>query len=208
MPAGASAVVMLVVTLGGIFVVSALIGVLSSGLESKLDELRKGRSQRAGERPHHHPQLVALDLRHHLRAGHRQRQPQAAAHRHHGQQGQGGDGGRDRRQGADLRNTRIICRSGDPTDLYDLGIVNPQTSRSIIVLSPEGDDPDIAGDQDRAGAGQRSRPPRRALSHRRRNPRQQERRGRPRRRRQRGAAGAGRRPDLAASSCIRAARRA
>jgi hypothetical protein len=36
--------VMLGVTLGGIFVVSALIGVLSSGLEGKLDELRKGRS--------------------------------------------------------------------------------------------------------------------------------------------------------------------
>ena len=36
--------VMLAVTLGGIFVVSALIGVLSSGIEGKLDELRKGRS--------------------------------------------------------------------------------------------------------------------------------------------------------------------
>ena len=37
--------VMLLVTLGGIFVVSALIGVLSTGLEGKLDELRKGRSR-------------------------------------------------------------------------------------------------------------------------------------------------------------------
>jgi voltage-gated potassium channel Kch len=40
---------------------------------------------------------------------------------------------------ADLGNTRIICRSGDPTDLYDVNIVNPQASRSIIVLSPESD---------------------------------------------------------------------
>ena len=39
-------VVMLMVTLGGIFVVSALIGVLTSGIEGKLDELRKGRSLR------------------------------------------------------------------------------------------------------------------------------------------------------------------
>ena len=38
--------------------------------------------------------------------------------------------------------TRIICRSGDPTDLHDLSIVNPQTSRSIVVVSPDGDDPD------------------------------------------------------------------
>ena len=63
---------MLVVTLGGIFVVSALIGVLSAGVDSKLDELRKGRSRVLEKRPHHHPQLVALDLRHHLRAGRRQ----------------------------------------------------------------------------------------------------------------------------------------
>src|SRR6478609_4766491 len=35
---------MLLVTLGGIFIVSTLIGVLSTGIESKLDELRKGRS--------------------------------------------------------------------------------------------------------------------------------------------------------------------
>jgi ion channel POLLUX/CASTOR len=42
----------------------------------------------------------------------------------------------------DLRNTKVICRSGDPTDLYDLAIVNPNASRSIVVLSPEATDPD------------------------------------------------------------------
>jgi len=36
--------VTLLVTLGGIFIVSALIGVICSGLDSKFDELRKGRS--------------------------------------------------------------------------------------------------------------------------------------------------------------------
>ncbi|HXV99971.1 MAG TPA: potassium transporter TrkA, partial [Anaerolineae bacterium] len=35
---------MLLVTMGGIFVVSTLIGILTSGIEGKLDELRKGRS--------------------------------------------------------------------------------------------------------------------------------------------------------------------
>ncbi|HTM79235.1 MAG TPA: hypothetical protein VL133_16595, partial [Devosia sp.] len=39
-----------------------------------------------------------------------------------------------------LGNTRVICRHGDPTDLYDLGLTSPQTARSIIVLSPEQDD--------------------------------------------------------------------
>ena len=42
----------------------------------------------------------------------------------------------------DLRNSRIVCRSGDPTDLYDIGIVNPQTCRSVIILSPDAQDPD------------------------------------------------------------------
>ena len=36
--------VMLGVTLSGIFIISTLIGVISSGIESKLEELRKGRS--------------------------------------------------------------------------------------------------------------------------------------------------------------------
>src|SRR5688500_14664539 len=35
---------MLLVTLAGVFLVSILIGVLTSGIETKLDELRKGRS--------------------------------------------------------------------------------------------------------------------------------------------------------------------
>jgi hypothetical protein len=35
---------MFVITLGGIFIISTLIGILNNGLESKLAELRKGRS--------------------------------------------------------------------------------------------------------------------------------------------------------------------
>jgi voltage-gated potassium channel Kch len=38
--------------------------------------------------------------------------------------------------------TRIICRSGDPIDLSDLEIGSPHTAKSIIILPPEGDDPD------------------------------------------------------------------
>jgi hypothetical protein len=36
--------IMLVDTLGGVFIVAALIGILSSGLEERLGEMRKGRS--------------------------------------------------------------------------------------------------------------------------------------------------------------------
>ena len=41
-----------------------------------------------------------------------------------------------------LGKTRVICRSGDPTDLYDLSLTAHDTSRSIIILSPDADDAD------------------------------------------------------------------
>lgn len=44
------------------FIVLALIGGFV-GVDNKLDELRKGRSQPESE--YRHPQLVAVDLRHH-----------------------------------------------------------------------------------------------------------------------------------------------
>ena len=37
-------IVMLGVTLGGVFVVSALIGIINNGLEDRMEEMRKGRS--------------------------------------------------------------------------------------------------------------------------------------------------------------------
>jgi voltage-gated potassium channel Kch len=134
--------VMLLVTLAGIFVVSTLIGVLSSGIESKLDELRKGRSQ-VLEKDHtiifnwspsifdviselaianesrRRPRIVVMATRDKV-----EMEEEIAA------------------KVADLRNTKVICRSGDPTDLYDLSIVNPNASRSIVILSPEAADPD------------------------------------------------------------------
>jgi ion channel POLLUX/CASTOR len=133
---------MLAVTVAGIFVVSALIGVLSSGLESKLDELRKGRSL-VLETEHTiifnwspsifdviselvianesrtRPRIVVMSEMDKV-----EMEDEIAA------------------KVPDFKNTRIICRSGDPTDLYDIGIVNPQACRSIIVLSPDSDDAD------------------------------------------------------------------
>jgi len=42
-----------------------------------------------------------------------------------------------RAKAGDLKNTKIVCRSGSPIDLTDLEIVNPHESKSIIILSPE-----------------------------------------------------------------------
>ena len=133
---------MLAVTIGGIFVVSALIGVLSTGLEGKLDELRKGRSV-VLERDHtiiFNWSASIFDIIAELVIANESRtRPRIVIM-----------ADRDKvemedeiaNKVGDLKNTRIICRSGDPTDLYDIGIANPQTCRSVIVLSPEIDDPD------------------------------------------------------------------
>ncbi|MEI6852952.1 MAG: NAD-binding protein, partial [Bacteroidota bacterium] len=43
---------------------------------------------------------------------------------------------------ANLRNTKVICRSGMPNDIGDLEIANPHQSKSIIVLAPEEGDAD------------------------------------------------------------------
>lgn len=134
--------VMLLVTLAGIFVVSALIGVLSSGLDAKLDVLRKGRS-RVLEEDHTiilnwSPSI--FDIINELVIANESRKKPRIVIMANRDKVEMEDEIADKIP--DLRNTRIICRNGDPTDLYDLGIVNPQTSRSIIVLSPEDEDPD------------------------------------------------------------------
>ncbi|MCR6637169.1 hypothetical protein [Devosia sp.] len=130
----------LLVTIAGIFIFSTLIGVLSSGIEGKLDELRKGRSQVlekdhtiilnwspsifdviselvVANRSRHRPRIVIMANRDKV-----EMEDEISA------------------KVADLGNTRIICRSGDPTDLYDLSLVTPQSARSIVILSPEGED--------------------------------------------------------------------
>jgi voltage-gated potassium channel Kch len=40
--------------------------------------------------------------------------------------------------------TRIVCRTGSPMDMNDLDLVSLQTSKSIVVLAPEDDDPDAS----------------------------------------------------------------
>jgi ion channel POLLUX/CASTOR len=134
--------VMLAVTLTGMLIVMAMIGVIITGLVGKLDQLRKGRS-RVLEDDHtiifnwseaifeivsqlaianesrFRPRIVIMADRDKV-----EMEEEIAA------------------KVPRLRNSKVICRTGDPTDLYDIHIVNPQESRSIIILSPETDDPD------------------------------------------------------------------
>ena len=134
--------VMLLVTIGGIFIVSTLIGVLSSGLEAQIDRLRKGRSL-VLENDHTvilgwTPQVFTI-ISELVVANENRKGGAAIVVMADQDKVQMEDAIRERIP--DTKNTRIICRSGSPIDLTDIEIVSPHTARSIVVL-PEGSDPD------------------------------------------------------------------
>ena len=134
---------MLGVTFFGIFVVSILIGLLTSGIENKLDELRKGRS-RVIESNHTvilgWSSQVFTIISELMVANENVKKPVIAILAEKDKV-EMEDEIRDRlgRTG----NTRVICRSGNPIEMSDLQIVNPQEARSIVILAPEeSEDPD------------------------------------------------------------------
>ena len=134
--------VMLLVTIGGIFIVSTLIGVLSSGLEAQIDRLRKGRSL-VLENDHTvilgwTPQVCTI-ISELVVANENRKGGAAIVVMADQDKVQMEDAIRERIP--DTKNTNVICRSGSPIDLTDIEIVSPHTARSIVVL-PEGSDPD------------------------------------------------------------------
>ena len=135
-------IVMLFVTLGGIFVVSALIGVLNNGIETQMERLRKGRSI-VLESNHTlvlgwSPQIFTV-LNELMTANENQSRARIVVL-----------ADKDKvemedeiRERVEVKGkTRIICRSGSPIDPTDLEIANPHSAKSIIVLPPENSDPD------------------------------------------------------------------
>jgi len=134
--------VMLLVTIGGIFIVSTLIGVLSSGLEAQIGRLRKGRSL-VLESDHTvilgwTPQVFTIISELVVANGNRKGGAVIVVMADQDKV-EMEDAIRERIP--DTKNTRVICRSGSPIDLTDIEIVSPHMARSIIIL-PEGRDPD------------------------------------------------------------------
>jgi voltage-gated potassium channel Kch len=133
---------MLALTLGGLFIVSALIGVIATGIDSKLAELRRGRS-------------IVLETDHTVILGwsdsiftivseltianESRRKPVIVIL-----------ADRDKvemedelkAKVPDFRGTRVICRSGSPMDIDDLRLSSHATARSVILLAPDSEDPD------------------------------------------------------------------
>src|SRR3954469_15994225 len=137
-------VVMLLLTIGGLLIVSALIGVLATGLDRKLDDLRKGRSV-VLEQDHTlilgwsetiFTILAELEI-----ANASEKDPSVVILADHDRV-EMEDAIRAKLHGG-IHSTRVVCRSGSPVDLADLHVASPETARSVIVLSPENDpDPD------------------------------------------------------------------
>lgn len=135
--------IMLAVTLGGIFIVSTLIGLIAAAVNSRLEQLRKGRSQviEDGHTIILNWSASIFDVLSELSIANASRRRACVVVMAEKDKVEMEDAISSKLP--DLKTTRVICRSGDPTDLFDLQIVSPQTSSSIVVLSPEGaEDPD------------------------------------------------------------------
>lgn len=126
-----------IATLGGIFLISILIGTISSGIDEKLDELKKGRS-RVLESNHTlilgWSEKVFSIIHEIIEANSNQKKPSIVIL-----------ADRDkvemedeiRSKIEDFRNTKIIVRSGSPLESSDIAVVSPNEARSIIVLANE-----------------------------------------------------------------------
>lgn len=135
-------IAMLFVTLGGIFIISTLIGIISSGIEARLEDLRKGRSF-VVERGHTvilgwSPQVFSIISE--LVVANENQKDSCIAILAEQDKVEMEDEIRDKV--GKTGRTRIVCRTGNPIDLSDLEIINPHAARSIIIPSPPAEDPD------------------------------------------------------------------
>jgi ion channel POLLUX/CASTOR len=134
---------MLFVTFGGIFLISILIGLVSSGIEAKLQELRKGRS-----RVIEHDHIVILGWSFQILT---LLSELIIANANHPERAIIILSDQDKVEMEETiqkwlnfkYKTRIVCRTGNTSDLGDLGLVNIQNSRSIIILNPPSEHGDI-----------------------------------------------------------------
>ncbi len=137
---------MLFISLGSLFLVSILIGVLTTGIEDRVRSLRKGRSRilESG-----HTVILGWDnqiftIISELVTANKNRPRSRACIVVLGNKDKVEMEDEIRHKLGPIRHTRVICRSGDPISPPDLEIASVNTARSIIVLEPDYDDPDAS----------------------------------------------------------------
>nr|WP_328817993.1 potassium transporter TrkA [Nonomuraea cypriaca] len=134
--------VMFACSLGGLFIVSMLVGLLANGLKQKVDRLRRGRS-RVVESGHtvvlgwsDQVFTIVAEL---VKAHASEKNSVIAVLAERDKLAMEED---IRERVGDLGGTRLVCRTGRPTEPRDLALMNLAVARSVVVLSPEGEDPD------------------------------------------------------------------
>jgi voltage-gated potassium channel Kch len=133
---------MLVLTIFGLFIISALIGVIAAGIDEKLADLRRGRSIVL---EHEHTVVLGwsdsiFTIISELTLANESRKDAVVVVLADRDKVEMED--ELRLKIKDFRGTRVICRSGSPIDLDDLALSSHTTARSVILLAPESEDPD------------------------------------------------------------------
>jgi voltage-gated potassium channel Kch len=134
---------MLALTIAGLFVVSALIGIIAAGIDTKLADLRRGRSI-VLEKDHTvilgWSDSIFTIISELTLANESRRKPVIVILADRDKVDMEDDV---KAKVPDLRGTRVICRSGSPMDIDDLALSSHTTARSVILLAPEAsEDPD------------------------------------------------------------------
>ncbi len=133
---------MLALTLAGLFIVSALIGVIAAGIDTKLADLRRGRSL-VLERDHTvilgWSDSIFTIISELTLANESRRKPVVVVLADRDKVEMEED---IRAKVPVLRGTRVVCRSGSPMDIDDLALSSHESARSVILLAPDSDDPD------------------------------------------------------------------
>jgi hypothetical protein len=133
---------MFAATVGGIIMVSILISIINSGVVRKMNNLRKGISFVV---EHDHTVILGwsfqvFEIIKELVTANENQNKMCIAILADMDKVAMEDAIRSKV--LDTKNTRVICRTGNPIDIQDLEIVNINEARSIIVLAPETGDPD------------------------------------------------------------------
>lgn len=132
-------ILMLVITIGGIFIVSALIGIISAGFDQKLEDLQKGRSK-VIESEHTlilgwSPKIFTIIQQLSI-ANENQKKPRIVVLSEVDKTEMEEE---IKTQVPDTQNSKVICRNGSPMDMNALDMVNFNEARAIIILPPEND---------------------------------------------------------------------
>jgi hypothetical protein len=130
---------MLAVTLIGIFLGATIIGIISSGIDTRLETLRRGRS-------------AVVEVGHTLIIGRSDKLSVVISELVEANRSERGRAivvltaddpvevtDEIRRDVKDLGTSRLVVRSGTPTRVNDLARMNPEDAKSVIVLSPDDD---------------------------------------------------------------------